>query len=121
MRTFYLLTLLLCASLMSAQNMRERISLNQDWRFAKGHAANPEKDFNYGRALSFSKINFLQEATMLQADQKSRLTVPHIESYDDSRWEKVTLPHDWGMTLGFDESQLKVKGYRKLGRSESVV
>lgn len=115
MRTFYLLTLLLCASLMSAQNMRERISLNQDWRFAKGHAANPEKDFNYGRALSFSKINFLQEATMLQADQKSRLTVPHIESYDDSRWEKVTLPHDWGMTLGFDESQLKVKGYRKLG------
>lgn len=68
MRTLYLLTFLLCTFRVSAQNMRERISMNPDWHFAKGHAANPEKDFNYGRALSFSKINFLQEATMLQAE-----------------------------------------------------
>ena len=86
MRTFYLITLLLCVSLANAQNMRKRISLNSDWRFAKGHAANPEKDFNYGRALSFSKINFLQEATLLQADQKARFTIPHTEIYDDSQW-----------------------------------
>lgn len=115
MRTLYLLTFLLCTFRVSAQNMRERISMNPDWHFAKGHAANPEKDFNYGRALSFSKINFLQEATMLQADQKSRFSVPHTEIYDDSQWEKVSLPHDWGMALGFDKDQLKVKGYRKLG------
>jgi len=115
MRTFYLITLLLCVSLANAQNMRKRISLNSDWRFAKGHAANPEKDFNYGRALSFSKINFLQEATLLQADQKARFTIPHTEIYDDSQWEKISLPHDWGMTLGFAQDQLKVKGYRKLG------
>lgn len=115
MRTFYLLTLLLCVSLANAQNMRKRILLNSDWRFAKGHAANPEKDFNYGRALSFSKINFLQEATLLQADQKSRFTIPHTEIYDDSQWERVSLPHDWGMTLDFAPDQLKVKGYRRLG------
>lgn len=115
MKTFYLLTFLLCTVLLNAQNMRQRISMNPDWRFAKGHAADPKKDFNYGLALSFSKINFLQEATMLQADQKSRLSVPHTEAYDDSQWEKISLPHDWGMTLGFDENQLKVKGYRKLG------
>ncbi|EKU91585.1 hypothetical protein HMPREF9447_01299 [Bacteroides oleiciplenus YIT 12058] len=115
MKTFYLLTLLLCVSLANAQNMRKRILLNSDWRFAKGHAANPEKDFNYGRALSFSKINFLQEATLLQADQKSRFTIPHTEIYDDSQWERVSLPHDWGMTLSFAPDQLKVKGYRRLG------
>ena len=55
MRTFYLITLLLCVSLANAQNMRKRISLNSDWRFAKGHAANPEKDFNYGRDSLFQK------------------------------------------------------------------
>lgn len=92
--------------------------MNQDWKFAKGHAANPEKDFNYGQALSFSKINFLQESTMLLADQQSRMAIPHTERFDDSQWENVTLPHDWGMTLGFDRNQLKMKGYRTLsGRS----
>lgn len=115
MRTFHLLALLLCTSLTNAQSMREKISLNPNWRFAKGHAANPGKDFNYGLALSFSKINFLQEATMLQDDQKSRLEVPHTEVYNDSLWEQVSIPHDWGMTLNFDINQLKVKGYRKLG------
>lgn len=115
MRTLYLLIFLLCTFISSAQNMRERISMNLDWRFAKGHAANPKKDFNYGCALSFSKINFLQEATMLQTDQESRLSIPHTENYNDSLWENISLPHDWGMSLGVDEKQLKVKGYRKLG------
>lgn len=62
----------------NAQSQREKVLLNQDWRFAKGHTADPEKDFNYGRALSFSKIAFLQESTMLNADQESRMQVPLI-------------------------------------------
>lgn len=107
--------LLFCALGVNAQNMRVRTLMNQDWKFAKGHAANPEKDFNYGLALSFSKINFLQEATMLLADQQSRLAIPHTERFDDSAWETISLPHDWGMGLGFDQNQLKIKGYRKLG------
>ena len=54
--------LLLPSLWMGAQSQREKVLLNQDWLFAKGHAANPEKDFNYGQALSFSKIAFLQES-----------------------------------------------------------
>lgn len=118
MRHFLIWVLCIYALGMQAQNMRERTLMNQDWKFAKGHAANPEKDFNYGQALSFSKINFLQESTMLLADQQSRMAIPHTERFDDSQWENVTLPHDWGMTLGFDRNQLKMKGYRTLsGRS----
>lgn len=119
MRHFLIWVLCIIYALgIQAQNMRERILMNQDWKFAKGHAANPEKDFNYGQALSFSKINFLQESTMLLADQQSRMAIPHTERFDDSQWENVTLPHDWGMTLGFDRNQLKMKGYRTLsGRS----
>lgn len=100
---------------LNAQNQRQRMLMNQDWKFAKGHAANPDQDFHYGQALSFSKINFLQEATMLQADQESRMRIPHTERFDDSAWESISLPHDWGMSLGFDQQQLKIKGYRKLG------
>lgn len=115
MKTLFILVLWVYALGVNAQNMRERTLMNQDWKFAKGHAANPEKDFNYGRALSFSKINFLQESTMLLADQQSRMAIPHTERFDDIHWESISLPHDWGMSLGFDQSQLKIKGYRKLG------
>lgn len=109
--------LLLCACSIGikAQDMRQHTLMNQEWKFAKGHAANPTKDFHYGQSLSFSKINFLQEATMLLADQRSKLSTPHTEHFDDSGWETVQLPHDWGMTLGVDPGQLKMKGYRKLG------
>jgi beta-galactosidase len=112
----YILFILLYsyASLVLAQSPRERISLNKDWRFAKGHPE-PQKDFNYGRALSFTKIAFIQESTMLEADQESSLTVPHTQSFDDSKWEKISLPHDWGMKAEYAENQFKVKGYRKLG------
>ena len=115
MRTFFVLILVSCTLMANAQNMRERVLMNQDWKFAKGHAADPNKDFNYGQALSFSKINFLQEATMLQADQESRMSIPHTQRFDDSKWENISLPHDWGMGEGFDKNQLKIKGYRKLG------
>lgn len=117
-RVFITLIVWACVLGITAQNMRERVLMNQDWKFAKGHAANPDKDFNYGQALSFSKINFLQEATMLQVDQQSKLSIPHTQNFDDSGWESISLPHDWGMGLGFDQQQLKIKGYRKLsGRS----
>ena len=107
--------LLLPALFAGAQSPREKVLLNQDWRFAKGHAADPSKDFDYGRALSFSKIAFLQESTLLNDDQESRLSVPHTQKYDDRNWEKISLPHDWGMGLGYGKEEFKVKGYRKLG------
>jgi beta-galactosidase len=117
LRLFLLLFLAFFASV-NAQNQRERILLNSDWRFAKGHAANPAKDFNFGLSLSFTKTAFLQEATLLDAGQESKLYTPHTQQYDDSKWEKIVLPHDWAMRLGYGKEQLKVKGYRTIsGRS----
>lgn len=94
---------------------REKISLNNDWLFAQGHAGDPKQDFNYGLALSFSKVAFLQESTMLDKDQRSNLPIPHLEKFNDEKWEKIDIPHDWGMSLGFSIEQYKTKGYRKLG------
>lgn len=52
---------------------------------------------------------------MLQEDQESGLASPHTQHYDDSLWETVQVPHDWAMGLGFDKSQSKTKGYRRIG------
>ncbi|MCB0776026.1 MAG: hypothetical protein KDB99_06840, partial [Chitinophagaceae bacterium] len=34
---------------------RQKINMDSDWKFHFGHAANPEKDFNYSIATIFSK------------------------------------------------------------------
>lgn len=108
--------MLLCVASLSLNGFaRERTLLNKDWRFAKGHAANPEKDFGFGMALSFSKVAFLQESTILEKDQQSRLRIPHTQNFADSSWVKVDLPHDWGMAEGYSQDQFKIKGYRTLG------
>lgn len=108
--------MILCALNLPISSMaRERILLNKDWRFAKGHAANPEKDFGYGMALSFSKVAFLQESTILEKDQQSSLRIPHTQNFEDKNWMKVDLPHDWGMGEGYSQDQFKIKGYRTIG------
>ena len=61
------------------QNAAYTVSSNLSIRdlriFGNGRAADPDKDFHYGQALSFYKVAFLQESTMLDADQKSRLAI----------------------------------------------
>lgn len=115
MKKGFILYFLFLSVVLHAQSMREQFLLNQDWKFTKGHAADAAKDFNYGQALSFSKIAFLQESTLLNADQESRLRIPHTQQFNDSTWTDVSIPHDWGMALGYDKEQFKVKGYRTLG------
>lgn len=44
MRTFWLsICVLLSLGVGNAQSMRERLLMNEDWRFAKGHAAIKKK------------------------------------------------------------------------------
>jgi beta-galactosidase len=38
-----------------AQSPRKHISFDDNWKFHLGHAANPEKDFNYSINTIFSK------------------------------------------------------------------
>ena len=51
-RLIFTVMLLLPCFWLGAQSQREKELLNQDWLFAKGHAANPEKDFNYGQVTT---------------------------------------------------------------------
>ncbi|HET9430113.1 MAG TPA: beta-galactosidase GalA [Chitinophagaceae bacterium] len=95
--------LLLCWSPVSAQ--RNRINFDRDWKFHFGHAANPEKDFNYGIATIFSKSGGAAQTAI----------DPH---YKDSAWRTLDLPHDWAVELPFvkvSNFDVMAHGYKPVG------
>ncbi|MGH2552389.1 MAG: glycoside hydrolase family 2 TIM barrel-domain containing protein, partial [Chitinophagaceae bacterium] len=101
------ITLLLYALVLffvtSAQ--RQKINFDNDWKFHFGHAANAEKDFNYTIANIFSKSGAAQRTAI---DPK----------FDDSKWRKLDLPHDWAVELPFaykDNFDVMAHGYKPVG------
>src|SRR5690606_25674898 len=95
-----ILAIFLCMG--SAHGQRKRISLDKDWKFAFGHAANPEKDFNYSLRTIFSKSGGAYGTAI---DPR----------YADSSWRNLDLPHDWAVELPFvnvDDVDLTSHGYK---------
>ncbi len=89
----------------SAQSPRQRINLDSDWKFAFGHAANPEKDFNYSLRTIFSKSG-------------GTPGTPAEPRFQDSAWRTLSLPHDWAVELPFayiDNSDVESHGYKPVG------
>ncbi|ADG10299.1 glycoside hydrolase family 2 protein [Caulobacter segnis] len=98
---------------------RQRIRLDQGWRFALGHAADPDRDFGFGD---------FQRTFAKQGRAAGPLA---LTGYDDSRWREVTLPHDWAVELPFvnnirfsrnpadkdDEDLAAAHGYKPIGRN----
>jgi beta-galactosidase len=81
---------------------RERIRLEDAWRFHLGHAADMSRDFGFGlNQRTFAKVQEgAPEATLPQ--------------FDDSDWTTVQIPHDWAVALPFarPESPLPAPGDR---------
>lgn len=63
-------------------------SLDEGWRFQFGHAANPEKDFNYGIRTIFSKSG-------------TAVGTAIDPNFVDTSWRKLDIPHDWAVELPF--------------------
>jgi hypothetical protein len=75
-----------------SENSRHRTSLDDSWRFAFGHAADPKLDFNFGIDHGiFSK-------TGAAAGVRSA-------KFDDTAWRLLDLPHDWAVELPFFENR----------------
>jgi beta-galactosidase len=87
-------------------SLRERLLMDFGWRFHLGHADDPDKDFGLGaRRLepTFAKTGFFLPVTS--------------ESFDDSGWQSIDLPHDWAVELPFkDAPRLPEHGAKPLGR-----
>lgn len=101
----------------SVTNSRERISLNQDWKF-KRFENNPDgltydiRPDQVNLTLEVLKPWILPHANEFIANASNRYQLPgtqapgHNVSYlqsgfDDSAWEMVDLPHDWAISGPF--------------------
>src|SRR5688572_22953071 len=84
---------------------RERLSLDQGWRFAFGHATDVNRDFNHaaGGFSYFAKAGFGAGAS----DPK----------FDDRGWRTLNLPHDWAVELPFSERGSGSHGSKAIGRN----
>lgn len=88
-----------------AQSNSKRISMDTDWKFALGHAADAAKDFNYTISNIFSKSGKAENTAI-----DSR--------FDDHGWAIVQLPHDWVVMLPFVNSpnfDVMAHGYKPVG------
>ncbi len=96
--------ILFAASLLPAQT-RTHQNFDRDWKFAFGHAQNPEKDFNYGLETVFAKSGGAWNTVM-------------EPRFKDSLWRSLDLPHDWAVELPFVNDpafNVMAHGYKPLG------
>ncbi len=102
---FFLVLSFLLPALSSYAQSRQHINFDNNWKFAFGNAANPEKDFNYSIRTIFSKSG---GAFGTAVDPK----------FKDSAWRILNLPHDWAVELPFDyvdNFDVESHGYKPVG------
>ncbi len=95
---------LLMVGLLSAQP-RTHQNFDRDWKFALGHAHNPEKDFNFSLETIFAKSGAAGNTAI---DPR----------FKDSLWRTLNLPHDWAVELPFVNDpafNIMAHGYKPLG------
>ena len=95
---------------------RTRVSLDEDWRFALGHAQDPVHDFGFGR----------DQTLFAKAGVSDASPGPMRAGFDASAWRPVRLPHDWAVELPFAppavapaqgvDDPRAAHGYKPLGR-----
>jgi beta-galactosidase len=97
-----LLLLPFCAA---AQSPHQHLSLDAGWKFHLGNAADPAIDFNYSTVTIFSKTG-AAKGTAIAPD------------FHDSDWQNISVPHDWAVTLPFENSSdfdVMAHGYKPVG------
>ena len=95
----------LCIGISATAQPRQHINFDNEWKFAFGNAANPEKDFNYGLRTIFSKSG-AAPGTAIEP------------RFKDSAWRTLDLPHDWAVELPFsyvDNFDVESHGYKPVG------
>lgn len=102
----------------------DQIRLDDGWRFALGNLDDPAKDFNFGTVEGKVKETY--------AKQGHNICDCARADFDDSDWERISIPHDWAVALPFvhhpeakglpadahssHRNPLADRGYKPLGR-----
>ena len=79
--------------------------LEDGWKFAFGNAADPGKDWGAGTEY----FNYLTKAHSIHNEG------PYTETFDDSAWQEVSVPHDWVTSLPCDSLASHSHGYKTVG------
>ena len=82
----------------------QHINFDDNWRFALGNAADPNKDFGFGR----TGMGYLAKAGAGEG--------PVSAGYGDGKWRLLNLPHDWVIELPFNEKAEGGHGFKEVGR-----
>ena len=99
----------LCAIVMrsaGADAPRDRQLIDNNWRFALGHAYDTSKDFNF-------TTDYFYNAKAGSGDGAASA------DFDDRAWRIVNLPHDWAVELPFDAQGDTGHGAKRVGRPYS--
>lgn len=96
-------------SFLSAQQTvavtREKVLMDNEWRFALGHAFDAQKDFGNGTGY-FSYL--------AKAGYGDGAAAPN---FDDRAWRKLDLPHDWAVEQPFSSIASFSHGFKAIGRN----
>ena len=82
------------------------VVINNDWTFAMGNAASKELDYTHGTEY-FTYI--------CKAQSSNHSHAPIMSEFDDSSWQKVSLPHDWAVDLPYSPEASHSHGYKCIG------
>ncbi len=77
--------------------IRQKLLMDYGWKFHFGNSCDPKKDFGYGAGEIYAKEGIGPWATM--------------DRFNDSSWQSINLPHDWGVYLPF----VHVKNFAVMG------
>lgn len=99
------------ATTRAAEPVRERISLNADWRFQKGDPAGAEGKLAYEKIKAWINATGHELIADTGAAKQARpagnlgADVAYTARvFDDRGWRRLNLPHDWGIEGPFDQA-----------------
>ena len=106
MKKILTIALAMITALTLNAQQRKTTLINNDWTFHLGNASSMLSDFTHG-------TEYFTYVTKIGSNNGNK--GPASADFDDSSWQKVSLPHDWAVDLPFSENASHSHGYKCLG------
>ena len=85
----------------AATQPRERISFNDNWRFAQGDPAGVSNELSYTNLkpwITATGAEFSTNPPSAKPEGNPGTDVPYTQpGFDDAGWQQLNLPHDWAI------------------------
>ena len=83
--------------------VRQRVLLDQSWRFSFGHPYDTRRDFDHATGY----FSYLTKAGYADGAAAAK--------FDDRPWRELDLPHDWAVEQGFSQYGSFSHGFKAIG------